>query len=100
MSFKVNFGEILGSRKCYNLDMMEKRLILRAMIKTNFSIAKSYRLNCGVKNPTLTLDGYDKKFRRHFDCGATELRGLWSNYLQNKDEKKRKSSRKRSTSNA
>ena len=63
---------ILSQKDSLNLEMGQKRLILKAMIKSNFRIKKAFEINCN--GSFYTYDRYDKIFRKTFTGGVKELK--------------------------
>lgn len=67
-----DFVKILSQKDSLNLEIAQRRLILIALIRTDFNIQKAYEINC--KDSFYSLDNYNKMWRVHFPCGIKELR--------------------------
>lgn len=80
---------ILLSKDTLNLIMNEKRLILLALIKSDFVIKEAYRINC-EGNHSITLNAYTQLFQKHYSGGLKNLKNLVLQQLLVIDTKKGK----------
>lgn len=79
MKFKIDFKAILTD-KTLLLESMEKKLILRAMIISNFRTSTAFKLNC--EGSSRNLDSYRKLINKHFPCGKLEMESQWLQHLE------------------
>lgn len=87
-----DFEKILKEGKGLNIEKMQKRLILIALIRSDFVIPRAYKLNCcTTKSSSMSFDAYDKLFRKFYPCGSVILKDKWLNYVK---EKKSNSSKR------
>lgn len=70
--FSFDLVELIKQKESLNLEIVQKRLILLAFIRANFSIKKAFKINC--EGTYYTFDAYDKLWRKHFPGGLNNLK--------------------------
>jgi hypothetical protein len=85
---QFDLKEILSHKESLNLEVVQKRLVLLALIKANFKIRVAFEINC--KGSYYTFDAYDKLYRKHFPGGLKNLKNQFMEqfgYAENFDGK-------------
>jgi len=83
----MNLIDLMKRTESLNLERNEKRLILLALIKTNFKAKDAYKLNC---TEFVTFDSYYKKILKYFVTGLKDLKETYEKQLQLEQEKTKK----------
>lgn len=69
--------EILKDKDTLNLDRTEKRLILKALIKSKWNVSEAWVKNCEGMN--MTYETYRKLVTKHFPIGIKNLKEQYRN---------------------
>ena len=83
----MNLIELTKRTESLNLERNEKRLILLALIKTDFKAKDAFKLNCPEY---ITFDSYYKKILKYFCTGLKDLKEDYHRQLQIEQLKSKK----------
>lgn len=81
----MDLKSILKDKDTLDLEKMQRRLILKALIKTNFRRPDAYELNCA--GSSYTEHAYNSMVQKHFPMGVLNLRQLYKQQFINRKEK-------------
>jgi hypothetical protein len=70
----MDLKSLVSQKDTMNLEIAEKRLILKAIIKSNFRTKIAFRLNC--EGTYISYNCYLKRFRKNFPMGVKDLKTL------------------------
>ena len=80
----MDLKKILKQRDSLNLETQQRRLVLKALIKTNFRRPDAYRLNC--EGTYYSEHAYNGLVQKLFLCGVQKLRELYREQFLNKGD--------------